>query len=238
MKSSIILSASLIMLLLPAFTCAQETSEIVDRALEAVGGKWAVSAIKSVHATLVGEMAGSEIKYEVWSDTPGRLRIHLHWQGAEVHLGSDGTEFWLIRNGERIDETDIIESMKKQIYPIANMFLCAGLLNINKLGIETEYVGTETLGSAMVDVISFASTKESANLNGRWYLDNTGRMLQARIDIPDIGEMTVDMSDHKPFNKLTLPARMDVSSAQGNFYLEIMELEINPKLKPDLFEPR
>lgn len=95
MKKTFVLLTTLLVLFSFRHIQAQTAEEIVATYLENIGGKDALSAVKSVKMTGTAKAQGMEFPVTMYSKLPGKQRMDLVFQGQEItQMAFDGETGW------------------------------------------------------------------------------------------------------------------------------------------------
>ena len=115
---------------------AATSEEVIDRCLEATGGKDAWEAVKTMVVVLsVQGTAGDQMRLERMYKRPCLFRQGL--KGTKNYTTTDGTKFWRIQNGEWSEETN---------FHIRLASMDQWLLGYEAFGISYEFLGLDHIG--------------------------------------------------------------------------------------------
>jgi hypothetical protein len=119
---------------------ASTYEEVIERCLEASGGRNAWETIKTMVVVFsLQDSSGYQNRMVRMYKRPGLFRQGL--EGGPSFLASDGTKFWRVRNGEWKDDTNAhirLVSMDKW------------LLDYERIGISYEFVGFDFINGSPV----------------------------------------------------------------------------------------
>ena len=115
---------------------AATSEEVIDRCLEATGGKDAWKAVKTMVVVLsVQGTAGDQMRLERMYKRPCLFRQGL--EGTSNYTTTDGTMFWRVQNGKWSEDTN---------FHIRLASLDQWLLGYEAYGITYEFLGLDHIG--------------------------------------------------------------------------------------------
>lgn len=222
---------------------AQTADEIVDKVLNAMGGRAAIGKLTSrstvgtmTLSTPAGEVSGP---IEILNQLPNKSRTLIKMDLSSLGAGPmtvdqrfDGTSGYVVDTlqGNRDITGNQLENMKNALFP-------SPLLNYKERGATVELSGKEKAGEREAYVLIFKPKSGSAV---RQFIDAESYLLVklvAKIDLPQIGEVeqTTELSDYRQVDGVKLPFSVKASSAVQHFTITITKVEHNLKIDDALF---
>ena len=223
---------------------AQTADDIIEKSLTAVGGRAALSKLKSrtmagtiTLSTPAGEIGGS---VEIWNAAPNKVRTVIKLDLTSLGAGPlvldqrfDGKTGYILDSlqGNRDMTEKQVENLKNNTFP-------SPLLNYKDLGTSARLAGKEKIGDHDAYVIIFEPVSGSAS---RQYIDAETYLpvkVSVKIDVPQLGqevEQTTEFSDYRDVDGVKLPFRATATSAVQNYTIKIEKIEHNVTIDDALF---
>ncbi len=201
-----------------------DVEEVLNRYLEAVGGKEKLEQITSIYMLGTMSVMGQEMKSESWKKAPFKsLKVQTVAGNEMARVAFDG-ENALIKTmqGEQKIEGDKAKTMQFD----AAVFL---ELDYQELGLEPSLEGIEKVGEADAYKVVFPISGEVTLT--RWYDTESGLLVKEKSLA---GETTYD--EYQEVEGIKLPLKT-TSKIQGfDAKTEFTEVKINPELEDELFQ--
>jgi len=231
MKITRIFLGCLMLLVISVLASAQSSEAVIQRAIDSMGGKAAFDKISSMDMKISGTMMDSmQIEMQMRMEKPDKIRIDMSMMGMEIIMASDGKDYWMSQSGQVMD---MPEMQKTGLSMNKNMFTGGGLLNLDEMGITTEYVGKENIDGVDAEVVKFTYTQ--SNTSGNWYFSSAdGLPFMAKIQSP-AGETEMRISVYKEYNGIKFATHIEATSPQGEMIFNIDEIKINEPIDASLF---
>jgi hypothetical protein len=223
---------------------AQTADEIIEKHLEALGGRAAFAKIESrtmkgtISATTpAGDLSGT---IEVTNQRPNKTRTLIQMDLSAVGLGKmvqeqrfDGAAGYAMDTlqGNRDVTGDQLEALKNTTFPNP-------LLNYKEAGATVELAGKEKVGDRDAYVII---GKPKTGPVVRQYIDAQSYLpikQVVKINVPQIGgevEQTTEPSDFRDVDGVKVPFRVKTSSALQTIVVTVSQVEHNKSVDQSLF---
>ena len=224
---------------------AQTGEEVVDRALEALGGEAALEATRSVTVEALASISAASMSMEASlkyiNVRPDKLRMEISVAsfGMEIVQGTDGKDFWLSTNGT---VTDVPSEQIPQFRQNAESILPGlSFKNLRNAGVEFEYVGRETLQGIDVHHIRYPTPADLApsSQGGEvdWYFSvGTGLPLASMMESTS-GPATAWFEDYREVGLVMMPFRWEFEAGgQAGMTVTVQNVQTNKPVEPGLFE--
>jgi hypothetical protein len=226
---------------------AQQTAEqIIERHLAAIGGRAALTKIRSRQSTgtvsistPAGDLPGT---IEVLNAVPNKARTLLKVDLSAVGAGNlvfdqrfDGTNGYVLDSiqGNRDITGGQLDTMRSGSFPDP-------MLNYRELGATVQLIGTEKVGDRDAYVLRFEPT---SGWPVRTYIDTqTLMVLQSKVGLrlPELGdgeiEQTSVFSDYRDVDGVKLPFHVRISSPVQTLSLTFTEAKHNVPVDEALFK--
>jgi hypothetical protein len=197
-----------------ALAIAQTADEIVEKHLQAIGGREALSKLQTriSAGTMKVSTQGMEFSgpVEIYNKAPNKLRVSVKLDLSSVGAGQavvdtrfDGTVAFTSHSiqGDREITGGQLENMRQNRFP-------SPLLDYKEAGAKVELLGKEKLGEREVLVLQY-TPKTGPSI--KWYIDagdyHVARV-QMKMDVPELGgeiEQTTDISDYRSVDGFKVP---------------------------------
>lgn len=219
---------------------AQTLDELIQKHVEALGGKAKLDAVKNIRMT--GKMTlgpGIEAPFAIEVQDPNKMRMEMSIQGMTIIQAYDGKSGWRVvpMTGKTDPETmsaDELKQMERQTSNFADL-----LTEYKARGYEAELVGKESLeGSPAYRIKLTAQDGETVNI----FLDAEQHLpLKMIAKMKAQGqEMEVEtaLGDYKEVGGVLFPHSIQTKSAMmpGVMTMTVEKIEINPEVSASRFE--
>ncbi|MGB2906273.1 MAG: hypothetical protein WBB73_04180 [Candidatus Aminicenantaceae bacterium] len=238
-----LISMSLAGLLLVSLVTApgfgQSASDILEKMIEASGGRKALEAIKDT--TMVGEMdmpsMGMSASMTIYHKEPNKFRQDMEVMGMQITNAFDGEVGWMLNpqaGGVQDMPSDALEEAKKRAFEFGN----SAFLNPEKYGISYEFKGKEKIEDKEYFVLVQTFPNDEINT---MYIDTKTNLLhlikQKATDMmgaPTDQEMI--FSDYRKVDGILASYSMTIFQGGEEFGLfTLMEIKFNSGLEDSLF---
>jgi len=209
---------------------------ILDKYVEATGGKAAYAKLKSDIATGTMTFAAMGLtgNMVVYSQAPDKRSVEITLEGiGKIVEGSNGEIAWSFNamQGPRLKEGD----EKAQTLAQARYGAEANWRDL--------YTSAETQGIETVDgkeCYKVAMTPKTGKPQTRWYDKGTGLLAKMSMTAESpMGAMAVEtnLSDYRKEGEITVPHKMLNKVASQEFSMTIEKVEQNVEIPKEKFEP-
>jgi len=217
---------------------SQDAKDIIDKSIEAQGGKQVLE--KVVDSTYIGDMemiqfgmSGGVTRYQ---KEPDKMRMDIEIMGTIITTAFDGETAWMTN-----PQTGTTEEMPENYTADIKRGSLGvdAILNPEKYGITYNYKGKETIEGVEYHIIEQTfedGEKITLFINGKTYLpyksimntiDQTGR---------EVEEETI-MSDYREIEGMMVPYSLVIYQDGEEFVsMTITEVKINTGLEDTLFQ--
>lgn len=218
--------------------------ELMERNAEAVGGKAALEAVRSIRFDLHIVDPGSEVDGIYLAARPGRMRIDVSANGQHVFteaLGEKRAWQWKGK-GEPVEASATATAALRHGVELPGHIF--GLHELRQRGHRVELAGREQVGKVNYHVlrVTFAD-----GYNTSLYLDPELWLITRRRDVrplhPDVDPTptTIEstMSDFRRVGDLLFPFKStdtDLASGKTLETATVRSITLNPALEPGVFE--
>ncbi len=242
MKKLSLLLKTVLFSLLFVNTQAQTADDVVNKYIDAIGGKEKLEKLTGIKMEMVANAQGMEIPVEVSNSKDGKLLVKLNLMGKEMtQVAFDGTIGWttnmMTMKAEKMNSEDI-----------ENMKLSAGkdfpdpFLNYKEKGYSIEYAGKETKEGT--DCHKIKLTKSPQTVNGQKVDDVSFYYFDAENNVPVLVETEIKEGEMK--GQMSTSTFGNYQEVEGIYYpftlnqfgqeMTIKKITPNPTLDPKEFE--
>ncbi len=222
---------------------AQTADEIIEKHISALGGREALSKLRSrvITGTVIvanpsGDIQGS---IEIYSKAPKKTRTFMKLDLKDYGIGEmlfdqrfDGTSGYIIDsiNGNRDITGSQLENMRNAAFPTA-------FLNYREAGISAELAGQEKTGDRDAWVLILKPTTGSES---KHYLDAATYLLLKmviKIDLPQMGgvDQVSEFSDYREVDAVRVPYGMKITNPAQTLTIRFAGVEHNKELDDTMF---
>lgn len=218
---------------------AQSVEEIVNKHLDAIGGKQKLSSIYSVKMENQMEVMGNEATTTITILNGKGYKTESEIMGAKMVQVINEKGGWMInRMGGGSDPIDLPEPAAKQA---ASQLYIVPLLDYAGRGIKLALEGKETIGSNEAYKLK-VTNKEGADIT--MYIDASTFYLTRLLQTADVmGQTVTNTITYSDFKKTengwVVPYSTDIDMG-GMFQLKnkLSKIEVNPSIDPAIFEKK
>lgn len=213
---------------------AQSLDEIVNKHIEAIGGKENWAKIKTLKTESTMKAQGAGIKFTVYQLDKKALRQDISVMGMTGFSIINTTEGWVFMpwQGHTKSEAMTADDVKNSQDELS---IQDEFLTYKELGKTIDYYGMDDIDGTECHKIKMTDKDEKETT---FYIDPSNYLVIKKTEkIKSNGQETENSSfysDHKKTNEGVVFA-MSVSSGWGES--EITKLEINPKIDEAVFKP-
>jgi outer membrane lipoprotein-sorting protein len=224
--------------LLSASAWAQTADEIIEKNIQAKGGREKIKAMNTVRMT--GKMAmgqGMEAPFTMEMSRPNKMRMEFTLQGMTGVQAYDGTTGWMVM--PFMGKKDPEEMPADQVKAMADQADFDGLLmDYKEKGHQVEYAGKEDMEGTPVHKLKV--TKKNGDVNTIYIDAETFLELKVtgktKIQGREIEGETM-LGDYKEVGGVIFPHSMEQKAAgmPGGMVMTIEKIEVNPDIPADRF---
>ncbi len=222
---------------------AQTADEIIEKHISALGGRQALSKLRSrvMTGTVTVASPGGDIQgsIEIYSKAPNKTRTLMKLDLKDFGIGEmlfdqrfDGASGYIIDsiNGNRDITGNQLENMRNAVFPTA-------LLNYQEAGISAELAGQEKADDRDVRILILRPRTGSES---RHYLDAATYLLHKmviKIDLPQMGEVeqVSEFSDYREVDAVRIPYGMKITNPAQTLTIRFTGVEHNKDLDDTMF---
>ncbi|MFA7228412.1 MAG: pitrilysin family protein [Melioribacteraceae bacterium] len=199
---------------------------VLDKYVEAIGGKENILKVKDKTSKMSGSMQGMNITMTQSQKAPNKIYQLLDFGVGQQIMIFDGEKGKMSSMGQEQEmPAEQVEQMKlNSLY---------AMLEYSKNNIKTELAGMETVNGkdAYRVVITYPSDKKATN----YYDVSTGLLIRT------VGEgggatQSVDFDDYREIQGVKYSFKMAVATPQGSLEFITSSIEVNTNLADSLFE--
>jgi hypothetical protein len=203
---------------------------IIDKYVEAQGGKEKLESVEDVQTTLKGKVQGFDITLTLTRKAPNMLYQELDagvFKQTTVFNGETGKQ---IANGqEQVLEGDQLTELKYQA--TMNLFL-----NYDKYGIKAEVKGIKDVNGR--DAYEIELTLPSGKKWYHYYDVESGLKVRetSTLDTPQGSfNQVVDMGDYKEIDGIKYPHKLSQQMGPQTIELEVTNIKVNQGISEAMF---
>jgi hypothetical protein len=236
-------AATIVLLVAASVVSAQTADEIIEKSVAAMGGRQALTKIKSrsatgaiVLSTPAGDITGS---VELLNAAPNKSRSVIKADLSALGAGQliidqrfDGHAGYVLDSlqGNRDITGNQLDNLKNGSFPHP-------YLNYKDLGIGAKITGKDKVGDRDAYVILFdpASGSEVRNfIDAETFLPIK---VVIKVDLPQIGEIeqSNDLLDYREVDGIRVPFRVRASSSVQNYTITLDKVQHNVTVDEALF---
>ena len=229
MKFRTLFAVVLVIALAVPLVTAQTADDVINKAIQAIGGKDVLKAINTMktNGTINMVAMGMEIPFVIYNKRPGKMRMEMEIQGMEMVQATDGEIAWMIMGGAAQEVTGEQGAAFLRQGDIDGPYV-----DYKAKGITVEFIGKENIDGEELFNIKM-TYKDGFSMN--FYFDVASglpRMTMAKVMGMD--SKTV-MSDYRKVGAVLVAHSIETNSAQGQMIIEIEELIYNEDIDDAIF---
>jgi outer membrane lipoprotein-sorting protein len=220
-------------------TNAQSVEEIVNKHLDAIGGKLKLASINSVKMENAMEVMGNSATTTITILNGKGYKTESEIMGSKMVQVINDKGGWMINPmGGSSDPVDLPEAAAKQA---ASQLFIVPLLDYVSRGIKLSLEGKETVGAAEAYKVK-VTNKEGADVT--MYIDASTYYLTRLVQTADVmGQTVTNTITYSDFKKTengwVVPYTTDIDMG-GMFQLKnkLSKIEVNPTIDASIFEKK
>jgi len=221
-------------LLTTVFSFGQTADEIINKSIEAIGGKDKISKIKSIYTESTAQIMGNSAPVTVTILNGKGFKSETDFNGSKIIQALNDKGGWMINpmagsSTAQALPDDQYKAAKEQIY------VGGAFLNYSLSGGKAEFLGKE----GDLYKIKIVSSDSSFTT---YYIDPTTYYLTKAVKQGDMMgqpvEITISFSDYQKTDFGFVVARKIDTDMGGNFSFSatVNKVEINKEVDPKIFE--
>ena len=206
---------------------ATTAEEVIERAIDGMGGREALASLRTLSTTRTGFMVGGTFGATRWLKAPNLLRQE---RNGGLFVVTDGITAWQV-DGNEWQPLPPDGSMWQQQFSIS-----LDLVDYEAKGVAYEFVGTVALeGGAFYKLRKTISTGKELFV----YFDIASGLLMIEEEFGENGRMLNLFFDHREVGGVLLPhMRVRLADVLETAHVALHSYEANPPLDDALFEPK
>ncbi len=220
---------------------ALTVDEIIEKNIEAKGGKERLEAVKATKATgKLFAMGGMEAPFVMYHKRPNNYRFEATIQGMSMVQAYDGETAWNIMPWTGSTEPQKASDMQAQtVKQQADMD--GLLLNYKDKGYKIELIGKEDMEGTEVYHLRLSNLGMLEGMTIDMYLDaeyflEIKQTMKGKYEGQDFDVTTV-MGDYKEVDSMMMAHSIDVQmGGQTVSTLSMDKIEINPEINDSIFK--
>lgn len=228
---------ALILLVSSSLNATGESSarEILDRHLEAIGGRERVKSVQSVVSVAEIEMrsTGARGTARTWSLRPCLSYTEISLGLFRVLQGYDGSRSWTVGPNGRLLYLEDEGSVRRQV---TTCFLEDLVYLMGTEEAEYTYAGTDTAAGTSCHVIEMTP---EGGIRSSLYIDGTDFLARRVVMFDPEGTVEQTFYDHRSVSGIIFPFRtLTLQKALGQIIdIRTVSIEVNTAVDPSLFLP-
>lgn len=222
-----------LLLFTPVFLNAQNLEAVIDRHLDAIGGKEAIQSLNEIKATGTVTLMDMEIPVVFYMKSRDRMRLEMDMMGQKMIQASNGETAWQVNPFSGINEPEEM--------PVENLqndnLIDEILLKYGKKGYAFTYVGEEEFDGSSVYRLDI---KADDVVQQHLFEKESGIRRAVRIEVPDgeqAGQFVITrLRDYKEVNGYKMPHTMKTTIGTENYMtISLEDISAEP-IDDSLFE--
>jgi hypothetical protein len=204
---------------------------IINKYVEAQGGKEKIEEIQDVQTFLSGKIQGMDLKLTITRKAPNLLYQELDAGVFKQTTIFNGEKAVQIANGQETPiEGDRLEELKLQ--SVMNLYL-----DFAKYNIKPELKGIKEVNGK--DAYEIELTLPTGKKWYHYYDVETGLKVKesSTVDTPQGSfEQTIEMSDYKEVDGIMFPHKLSQQIGPQSVELEVTDIKVNQDLSKEIFK--
>jgi hypothetical protein len=223
----------------PDIVSNEEGKRLVNKVIEAVGGKDKLIAIKSLRTKAIVTLqaqGGVTLEAEEIQLLPDKVRTSMAMPNGSIAMVVAPQDSFMDVTGIGLSPLPAFQREEQINAFRRNVWYVAQHLSDPKYVFSAQ--GTEKIGDVEAAVLFI---RDDTLQQWRWYVDpQTGYILRARFQITGPtgpGTRVVNFSQWKATDGVTLPFHEELSTdGEATGSISILSYELNPRIDPTIFE--
>ncbi len=199
-----------------------KAAEVINRYLDAAGGKNILKTIQTKKTVYSGEVYGRKIRFEIFQSSQGFYHQNFSLDGIERKIIFDGKhgrneteEYFIDMNSE---EDEFLKTRSSIFIETA----------CDTLDIQTEYLGKGKRGEESCSIICFR-INDKFYINS-WYSDSTGLKVYEEMAVPTPGGVIIqkiEYYDYRKYKGVNIPHTVEVLTGNREIKLLLKNVIFN-----------
>jgi len=220
-----------------AVASAQTADEIINKYVQAIGGKDALTKISSVYTESNMDVMGMQTVVKTTTLNGKGMKQELDIQGSLMTTCYTDKGGWSINP---MAGSTSAETMPEGQYNTGKEQIVVGapFVNYAEKGYKVELLGNEAVGDVSAFKIKMTSPD---NVSAIYYFDpNTSYLVKSTQDVEMQGQLidnVMTYSDYKPSEGYSMPFKIDMVMAGGQFSMTmtVTKVELNKPVDEAIF---
>lgn len=215
---------TIVFMLLTAITFAQKGEKIVEKYIEAIGGKNKLESVKSVLQKGTMEQMGQQMEVEIYQNVngDGYMKMNMMGMALNVYGIKDGKGYVMNQQMgyDEMDETQAQSTMEK------NKNIFSDVISKYLKGEKVEYVGKEEVDGKKYEVVLIKSEGEEVKV----YFDTETNLLAfSTVETPQ-GKVTNKIVEYLEADGIKFPKTIITElGGQEMNKISMKEIIVNPE---------
>lgn len=222
----------LLILAVAVVASSQTVDDVINRAMNAAGGKAAFDQIKTIKMKMSGTMMGSmPMEMSMQMVKPDKIRSDVTAMGMQMVQATDGTDYWTSQNGQVMD----MDPASQQQFKNSMLQYTGDLSGMQKMGIDLTYAGMEEIDGVQAEALNMAMTEQG--MEGKMYFDKATGLFFKMTMVTPMGPVAVNMGDYKDVGGVKFPHSFEMfmgGQPMGTFTID--DVEVNVPIDESVFK--
>lgn len=226
-----------VIVVLSAGAMAQTVDDVINKHIDAIGGKDKLIALKTLYQESSMQIMGQDMPMKIWISNGLGMRTEMEMMGQKMIVAVNKDKGWMINpmTGST-DPQDLPAEQVKQ--SMAQMELGGPLFNYKTKGYTATLLGKEKVGSNDCYKIKLTKDKDVESTYyidaTTYYIDKTDTKINANGNEVQVGSVFSDYK--KSTDGYVFAYTTTVTNQMGEIVSKITKLDINKPMDSKLFE--
>ena len=240
MNAKNVIAAALLVLMAAAGANAQTAEEIIAKAVDAMGGTEALTAINTTR--VIGRFSipsyGMSLSLEVYSKRPNKRKIMLNFEGQQFVRCTNGTVAWHVNPIAGITEPTPLDDYTARLFN-ATAIYDAFYFGLAERGVKVEFIGKEVVEGEELNHLKYSFPGDyvfDLYFDAQTGLPRLSTIVYASPDTGTEVESRTYLSDYQEINGLTIAFREENTEGGMQTIVELISVETNVDVDDSIFE--
>lgn len=221
----------IMVMMLASLAGAQTVDDVINRAINAAGGKAAFDQIKSIKMQISGSMMGMTMDMTMQMVKPDKIRNEISVMGQQMIQATDGTDYWMKNAGQVMD----MDPMNQQQLKNSMLQYTGDLSAMKNMGIGLSYAGMEDVDGVAAEALNMTMTEQG--MEGKMYFDRSTGLFFKMMMMSPMGEVVVSIGDYREVSGVKFPHSIEmVMGGQPMGTLTIDDVQVNIPIDESVFK--